>query len=98
MRIDRLGTSGGNATFDANDRLKLQSFRDRKRFAVPIDDDLCDPVMIPEVYKQQVSMIPFAIDPACEANNVANIFGSQLGAIVSSIRVHQVTFAANRAA
>jgi hypothetical protein len=73
IRIDLIRFPGKHFAVDSDHRLQLDSLDQRKGRTVLVDNDLCQPVMISQVDKQEIPVIPNTKNPTGEANGVANV-------------------------
>ena len=95
--LDRAGGEIGIGRFRAarhhgaghgDDGFGPQGVEQRQRRALRLGDDLGDAVMIAQIDEQHAAVITLAVDPAGQANGLADGARVERGAIVGSVGVH----------
>ncbi len=77
---------------DGDDALGLQRIQQGERLAVLVRHDLRDAVMVAQVDEQDTAMVALAVDPAGQANGLADIAFAKLCASMGAVGVHCGTF------
>jgi hypothetical protein len=72
LRIDSVRTPRPHLSLDAHDRLELDPLDELEGLTVSVNDHLGYPIMVPQIDKQQIPVIPLAIHPARKLDRRSN--------------------------
>ena len=88
VRVDRAGRPRLDLAVDGDHRFHAQPVQHLQRGAILVRDDLGDAVMVAQVDEQHAAMVALAMDPARQADGLADIGGSQGAAGMGAIGMH----------
>ena len=86
--VHQLSVPGDDLAFDRDDALGPQALDCSETGRAGVEDDLGQAVMVAQVDKQQIAVIALAVNPARQADLLANIGSAKRGATVGAICVH----------
>jgi len=87
--VHRLGRTGHDPALDFDDPLRAQLLGHAESGCViRIEDELRQPVIVPEVDEKQAAMVALAVDPAGQPDALADMRLTELATGVAAIEVH----------
>src|SRR5690606_32726987 len=90
--VDGLRRARLDLAVDADDPLAAHGLGNRECRRIRIGDDLGEAVMVAQVDEEEAAMVAHAMDPAREADGLADIGLSQLCAGVAAVTMHGNVF------
>jgi hypothetical protein len=90
--IDGRFVAGLHHAVDGHHAFDAAGFEEGERGAVAVGHDLGDAVVVAQVDEQHAAMIALAMDPAREADILADMLAREGAAGVGTIRVHRNSF------
>ena len=92
VRVHRFRVARLHLAIDGDDAFQLQGIEQAQRRAVLVRHHLGDAVMVAQVHEQDAAMVALAVDPARQANGVADVILGKLCASVGTVGVHGDSF------
>ena len=90
LGVDRLGIALHDAAGDDHHAFRTHRLDRLEHRRIGVDDALGDTVMVAQIDEDELPVIALSVHPAGQADGVADILGTKLGAGMGTIAMHGV--------